>query len=382
MAMFLLVGFVLSFLSCSREGDSLLEREDLFRINLGVMSDELDYIYRERALLPGTADLYMDDGIFYLSSYNMGKIMGFNSYGDLITLIYNNEINTAPREIVLGDDSANSNKQFVPWGFRNPGELGLSNGLLVVEDRVAQDQLFYDEELQAYCDTIFLRFDEEGQYLDFIGREGLGGRPFPYVEELQFREDGDMVVFCRLDRGWQIYWFSPQGDLLYRIFLEEEFYPQFEDGMEPYVTQLYADPVEYRVFVMISYYPVEQGDDRIPEKRIYQLDLMTNSYNDGHSVPDEVIRSGGQEKRFVYEMLGITQEGQILFISPVDYNRFMLVGMDDQGKILFKREIEAAREPVLFSDFYLSPQGILSALLFHERGASISWWRTDRLFRR
>jgi hypothetical protein len=40
--------------SCSKSALIQLDKEKLFSLSLGVMADELDYVYRERILLPGT----------------------------------------------------------------------------------------------------------------------------------------------------------------------------------------------------------------------------------------------------------------------------------------------------------------------------------------
>lgn len=382
-ALFLLVPLVvLSFFSCQKEEISLLEREDLFSLSLGVMADELDYTYREKVMLPGISDITMDDGIFYISNENMEKVMGFNSYGDLITLIYNSETNPVPRELENLKESSTSNKRFISWAFYRPGELALSGDHLLVEDPLTSDLTYFDEELQAACDTILLRFDEKGEYRDFIGRGGIGGEPFPYISELTVRENGEFAVVCRLDRGWWIYWFSAEGAPMYQIELDQKHYPLYKEGYQSNVSNLVVDPINYRIYLMMNYYPIEESTGEGQSlKRLYQFDLASRQFNEGTNVPDEVIREGGKVYRHVFELIGVTNQGDALLISPTEYNHFILIGMSQEGKILFKSEITTGEEHIVFTDFYVDRRGILTSLTYHENKAQVSWWRTDRLFR-
>jgi len=379
--LFPLLLFAFLFISCKQEELRLLDRESLFTLPLGVMADELDYLYRERVFLPGTSDIFMKEGIVYISSENMAKVMGFNSYGDLLTLLYNTETNPLPREVVLADEEQNTNKRFVPWSFSRPGQLGLSGKHLLVEDRVTGALVYFDEKLQAACDRILLRFDDKGNYLDYVGQEGIGGKPFPYIHDIAFRDNGEFAVISRLDKGWWVFWYSPEGELLYQVDLNQEYYPFFKEGFQSFIPNLVVDPVEYRLFLMVNYYSINTEDETPQTKRIYQFDLNSQNYNEGAAVSDEVIREGGEDIRYVFELVGATRDGQVLMISPVDYNRYVIAGMDDSGKFLFKREISIGENHSVYTTFQLSADGILTSLCYQQEQAEISWWRTDRLFR-
>ncbi|MDA3852553.1 MAG: hypothetical protein PF447_14985 [Spirochaetaceae bacterium] len=368
--------------SCSKSALIQLDKEKLFSLSLGVMADELDYVYRERILLPGTSHLYMKEGIFYISSQNMAKVMAFNSYGDLMTLIFNEDLNPQPRDLVLSDLQGNSNKRFVPWNFNRPGLLGLSGDTLLVEDMVSDDFAYFDEELLASCDRILLRFNPQGEYLDYIGREGLGGKPFPHIQDLSFRSNGEWVVTCRIPQGWMIYWYSPQGELIYRLKLDHDQLPFFKEGYQCSLTRILADPQQYKLYLMCSFYQQEQGRDLpVTLNRLYQFDLNSRTYDEGISVPDEIRTQGGKDQRFIYQLAGVTRQADMLFLSPVGYNTFMVMGMESQGKILFKAEIFTGDDHSVYQDFHLSEDGILSSISYLSEGADVSWWRTDRLFR-
>jgi len=377
-----LVLLTLLFFSCGTRDEGLLDREQLFVLPLGVMPDEIDYVYRDRVLLPGTADIFMNEGIVYISSQSMGKVMGFNSYGDLLTLIFNKDLNPQPRELVLAEEGQTSNKRFVPWAFVSPGELGVAGSSLLVEDHVDSSLAYYDEELKASCNSIILRFDDDGEYMDYMGQEGLGGKPFPYISDISFRKNGEVVVICRLDKGWKVYWYNQEGENLYQITFDQEHNPFFKEGFQSYLSNVVVDPVQYRLFLLVSYYSSDrENTEQRDQKRLYQFDLNTQRYDKGAAVPDEIIRENGSDKNFVFQLLGVTEKGQVLLLSPVSYNRYVILGMNDTGKILFKRDISLGDQHNYYTDFYLSSEGILCSVNFLEDSASVNWWRTDRLFR-
>ena len=61
------------------------------------------------------------------------------------------------------------------------------------------------------------RFDRSGIYLDYLGQEGVGGTPFPYINALYVNSSNDTIVVCRAERAWLVFWFSPAGNLKYKV---------------------------------------------------------------------------------------------------------------------------------------------------------------------
>ncbi|MDR1257059.1 MAG: hypothetical protein LBJ86_04875, partial [Spirochaetaceae bacterium] len=84
------------FLSCAASNDSSIEREDLFFFGIGRLEDELDMFDLKGARSIRKTALKMRDGLFYISNGNGEKISHYNSYGDLLFLIYNDETNPPP----------------------------------------------------------------------------------------------------------------------------------------------------------------------------------------------------------------------------------------------------------------------------------------------
>jgi len=79
----------------------------------------------------------------------------------------------------------------------------------------------------------------------------------------------------------------------------------------------------------------------------------------------------------LYSMLGLTQGGRILLYFPVESGYEVLMMYPDKRQR--RGFIKVDPDELLFNDFYLSPEGILCALLADEWKANLVWWRMDML---
>jgi len=79
----------------------------------------------------------------------------------------------------------------------------------------------------------------------------------------------------------------------------------------------------------------------------------------------------------LYSMLGLTHNGGILLCFPVETG-YAVLRMDSGGHGQRRGFIELEPGEDRFNSFYLSPDGILSALLADEWKVRAVWWRMDR----
>ena len=80
-----------------------------------------------------------------------------------------------------------------------------------MEDTIPESRAEYDEQQQAYLNRVVRRFDLSGSYLDYLGREGIGGTPFPYIEALHVNSRDDVIVVSRAEESWLVYWVQSRG---------------------------------------------------------------------------------------------------------------------------------------------------------------------------
>ena len=60
--------------------------------------------------------------------------------------------------------------------------------IIIIEDEVLMDRNI-------------LHFSSNGEYKNFIGLEGIGGQPFPYIENIWISELSELIVLYRTRKG-------------------------------------------------------------------------------------------------------------------------------------------------------------------------------------
>jgi len=366
----LTVSFSLS--SCGKSGGGGLKRHDLFTIALGTLPAELDWFYRDGYRMAGTADIQTRDGLVFISGGGAGKVMVFNSYGDLLTYVYDPVRNPAPAV----NENGETNSSVESWPFRKPRAITAFDGGFMVDDGVEQERQVMDSESGAVYDRVVLRFSREGGYLGHLGREGFGGSPFPYITSIDIRENGDIVVSSRIPGAWMSYWYNSDGHPLATVRILENQLPGLEDGGNVTVYSVRPDPVEMVLHLRLDVYP---AGSNIPEPRLYDLDLSTLKYED----PIILKFNGGNSSSGILpvppEYLGTTIEGNHMMISPEGPDLYRMTLIDPRGRIVQNRRLKVDSSATVYRHFRMQNDGLLTGIFFGPEEASVAWWRVDKL---
>ncbi len=384
---------LLVIFSCNENELETLEREKLFELEIGKMEDQLDMLQLQGVPFRQKTRILMRNGLFYISNGASQKVMEFTGYGDILSLYYNPEEN--PEPFLLSEnapDNTVSNRRAFQYPFREVGEIALtSDKTLLVEDRVSEMQQEYDEEIHAMLNRVVLRFDESGQFIDYLGREGSGGTPFPYIESVQVTKSDEIVVISRSVQNWFVYWFSPGGSLLYEATISRSNLPVPENiELLPSLGSVSADIDEHLIYLKIDYYGSEENEEGgrqnvyFQQSRIWWYDLAKEQYGGSVAVPlrfEEFRLSEFEESkkiRNLYELMG-NSIGNVFFLMTHDHGPlFELLMLRRDGTVIQRNYIEIPEELIIYRDFHLNHTGVLSALLVHEYTADVVWWRTDR----
>ncbi len=363
--------------SCSLGGRGAgLKRHDLFSISLGTLPGELDWFYRDGFRIAGTADIQERDGLIYISGGNAGKVMVFNSYGDLVTYVYDPARNPAPAsgEEGTGVGSVSS------WPFRDIGHIAAYGGGFLVEDGVEKERRVEEGEFGALYDRVVLRFDRDGEYQGHLGKEGLGGSPFPYIDSLEVRKDGGIVVTCRVPGAWMSYWFDQNGRPVSTVRIEHDRLPGLKTGETAAVYSVRPDPVEWALHIRMDVYRDEDGA-REPEARLYTLNLSTLEYSE----PLVLSYTSPLEETGIpsvpLEYLGTAASGAHLLLSTEGPEIYRLILMDPRGRIVQNRRLKVEASATIYRRFRLQPDGLLTGIFFGPEKASVAWWRVDKLLK-
>ncbi len=371
---FLGVCVILMFNGCLRRKGPSLRRHELFNIPLGTLPNEIDWFYRDSFRMAGTADIDTHNGFVFISGGENGKVMVFNSYGDLITFVYDPARNPKPVTI----DKISEERNVTSWHFKNPRFIAAFDRGFLVDDGVEKERRLKASQSGVFYDRVVLRFDMDGQYLGHLGREGFGGSPFPYIVSLDVREDGGIVVNSRVPGAWMSYWFDREGSPTTTAKILEKQLPGFEENGNVAVYSMRPDPVKWALHVRIDVYPDPRHGD-MPQPRLYTLDMNTSAYADPiilnyiEGDPSAGIPS------IPPEYLGTTRNGLHCMITPEGPRRYRLVFIDKEGRVTQNRRIKVDESAMIYRRFRLQRNGMLTGLFFNDQEALVARWRSDKL---
>jgi hypothetical protein len=387
---FLLVSALAFFCACKNRSIGSVEREELFSLEIGPMEDQIALYKLEGNMGIKRTGFTMRDGLFYIADGNAGKIIRYNSYGDLLFMIYNEETNPAPITLktnITGDE------QTTRWAYTYPLD---APGCITVDSRrhiFAEDRLTAqvrrdDPESRAVLDGIILHFDQDGRFINYLGREGIGGSPFPRIIGLTTSARDELAVICRILDGWNVYWYNSAGMLLYLVKIASDAIPVYPDWPQAIidVDHITAASDARKLYIKVDY--SRDTFDQLTNTRtgpepvssvIWILDVEDGSYSGSVEVPlfeiSENSRSVGI--KVFYSMIGVTRDGRALLYFPVETG-FSVLFVDSHSREQRRGYLNFVINELRYSDFFLSPEGILCAMFADNFNVKLLWWRTDR----
>jgi hypothetical protein len=401
------MGFLL--LSGCTARDSTLEREDLFTLDIGRLEGGID-LYSDLALREGQkSSIAMTDGLFYITNSTGRKITRYNSYGDLLFMIYNEETNPPLLDLQAIDGMTQAITRWaIAYPLQSPGAIAIdSQKNIFVADRLTSDRYRYDKETDILYDTLLLHFDANGQFVEYLGRQGKGGSPFPYIERIYLSQNDDIVVVSKTGSDYIVYWFSSNGILQHEMLFKNDDMPIPENGLsvperglsvpdkhEKLLVSLDGiaiAPDEKIIYVKTDYYR-EIFDETtgilsgsVPEGcSLWLFSVDGNGYIDEMNIPfyenSATINGRRGNETLFYTMLGVLENREAVFFFPAA-NGYSILSLN-AGEPTRQRKrgfIDVSAEELEYSDFHLSSNGIISALLSTEWEARVVWWRTDML---
>ncbi len=383
--------------SCNARVATQVEREKLFSLSYGRFEDEIDLFRLDTSTTGPDTQIFMRDGMFYISNSGSKKILQLTSFGDLLSVYYNPEDNPVPSYAVGREErdglAGEATRKATAYPFVHPVFLTVDAAKrLSVVDQIPPERYEYDNDEQVLLRDVVLRFGSDSRFMDYLGQEGPGGTPFPPVSGIFSNSRGETIVTARTQSGVRVFWFDADGNLLYRIPIQYRSLPSPFGGSEIVYSSLekvVPDPESLKLYLKIDYYAEEIDKDTgaaagIAYNRscLYPFDIQTGSYDDKIDLPSfEGVDKDGQGTitfRKPYEFLGITSSGWAFLLSP-DKAGYALEILDVRSRRIHKRILSVSQDELAYNALMLSPDGIISALLATPWNASIVWWRTDSL---
>lgn len=394
-ALFLLI-LAPTLSGCRTGSRTMLEREKLFSLSYGRFEDEIDLFSLESGATGPDSQIFMRDGLIYLSNSGARKILQFTSYGDLLSVYYNPETNPVPsfaNENSSDGTATATTRKAISYPFNHPVFLSVdTQKRLFIADQLPRERFEYDSEERVILRDVVLRFNPDGQFLDFLGQDGPGGTPFPPISALYSNARNELAVVSQTPENTVVFWFDSDGSLIYRVPISLSVLPSPYPAGEKTFSSLNRIVIDYNqklLYLKIDYYiPIvdqSTGADAgiaYDSSSIYPFNLEQASYGERIEVPFyegiEKDNQGTYTFKKPYELLGVTASQWFFFSTPVE-DGYMIEAMNSKSSRVQKRVIHIDRDELAYNALMLSDDGILSALLASSQNASVVWWRTDAL---
>lgn len=382
------------FTSCiGNETVQSISETELFKIPYGKFEEQLSV-----SDLNNVGDvrygITMRDGFFYIINGESKKIMELNSYGDLLTLFYNEESEIASL-LNKSQRAAESVHHEVSYPFDYPGMLAVdSNKNIYTVCSIPRDrQEISDDGNILYSQTV-LRFARDGSSVEYIGQQGPGGTPFPFIKNIYTTSKDELVVAAVSTEGTVIYWFSSDGFLKYMVPVSTNNVPTLEsvnDTSSQFwtISNVIPDPVSYKLYVQIDYYTTYLDEDskvqsgvNFVQSLLYPLNVESGVYEAPVTIPpyEESVVSDYSRMtyRIPYDFLGVTKSGWKFFIVKTE-DGFNIEMIQSESQRILRRQFNVDHNNMLFDSMSLSLDGIITALYLEKDAARVVWYRTDNL---
>lgn len=389
----LLLSVILS--SCAKTGkiESINEKEQ-FKLKYGNFPEQLS-IKDLNSIGNIRMGIAMRDGFFYAVDGNAKKTIELNSYGDLLTLFYNED-----SELADLLEKSERHMDYFTWEISYPFVF---TGLVVVDSKkciyaacsIPENREEIGEDGVLYSQVV-MRYSRDGTFVDYIGQQGPGGTPFPHIKNIYTTEKNELVVVCNSNEGLIVYWFTADGFLKKIIPLSQKYAPsnieKSEDvNIETYMTieNVVPDPVDFKLFVKIDYYKTtideaskSQSGITYLQTLLYPLDCEEGFYGEPVSIPayeeSVVVDYSKLTYKIPYDFLGVTSSGWKYFIIKTS-DGFNIEMVQSENQKILRRQFKLNHSENLFYNMNLSSDGIITALYLDKDAARVVCYRTDSL---
>jgi hypothetical protein len=295
--------------------------------------------------------------------------------------------------VLFRSDGEGLGRTAASYPFRAVGEIAVdSKQRLYVEDRLPPERRVSDTDSDALLDHVVLRFGKDGHFIDYLGQEGIGGTPFPYLLGIYTLASDDCVVISMTQAGWKVHWFDENGILQSSLKLRRGDLPVLDKGRD-YIASLdkiLPDLSGDAILMKVDYYKTaidpstqDPAGVEFAESWTYRMDIRDGKYVDRWRIPaiernvkdDEghTIRSSR-----VPEFLGAAGR-DFFFIYADDDGRTYISTFDRTSKSVSRYSLDIAADELFYNSYFLSRDGILCAILGTKYEARVVWWRFDKL---
>ena len=363
----------------------------LFQIPIGLSEYSFFYNNSDDATRYHASKIHMRSGIFTITNSLTNKINRYTSYGELISSVYDRRRNSASGLSPASKDIHTiATRSSYPYAFNYIANVAVNDqGILYIADHVSDAHTIYDAELDSTLHAQLVRYNPRNDTIITIGQEGIGGKPFPHIRSLHLVHNDQLVIVCDVGEKWLVFWYSADSKLLYRVEFSSTSLPALVSNSDIVeIESIVPDADLPRLYVKLNYYYSSENEIS-PDKsanvvsRLYWMRIPEGVYEDyielPHIVSDtESSEHSAQQHQPILRLLGFAARTFPVFYSLTSNNSMDVLVMNLNDTVLLRRAVSLTADRIVFSDFHLSDDGIVSALIGGEEHMRVLWWRLDQ----
>lgn len=411
--------------SCSRLGGvgGTVKSQELFALNYGNFPEQIN-LFSMRDIGDVRTGLAMKDGFFYIANGEAQKLLSFNSYGDLLQVYYNRDYYERENKgLPALTGEALWTPIDMPFSFTGTICVDEKKQIYAVASVPRDKEVYSKEDNLLYHQVVVCVLNNESsdgslsKEITYLGIEGDGGNPFPYIKNVYTTIAGDVVVICVMNDGLAAFWYEKststkqefalkskavfsQSDIP-RATFGEEGRSSADKTASSYITlsALIPDSTQDILYLKADYYnahtsgeaaTIQSGIDYV-QTLIYPYDIKKKTWGEPFEIPPflQNVQSSSDASspnsksvtyRLPYEALDITKNGDLLFIFPTNEGFALEAVATHEPHSVIKRNLQTQDDEVLYYAFDVSSNGVVSALFGLRDKLKCVWWRTDSLF--
>lgn len=372
-------------------------REDLFSMKVGEGEEDIVLQDFDKA---GQIHAFhtMADGFFYIAC--QGKLFEMNSYGAIMYLCKSPQTDGEQTNEAAGQASGGV-RRALKYPIIDVNAIAVDTQKRVyVATAMPEDERENDGE--AVRAWVVLRISQDGSEDDYIGSQGAGGHPFPYIKNVCIAADDELVVVCEGEDAVQTWYFSQEGKSTGYMSV-----PRILDigGQKGMVRDVIAGKEPRSLLVCADSYAGQDAAEGGQYLRtfIVKMDVPSGELKKSIEIPpyERIVSEdfGKVSYKMPYDFLGVSDDGNMFFVVATD-DGFAMQIVSSDGKHITKRNLKAGRKDSVYNTMSVSKSGIVSAMMVQADGeargggvspaarggeadgisykASFMWWRTDK----
>jgi hypothetical protein len=179
--------------------------------------------------------------------------------------------------------------------------------------------------------------------------------------------------------------------LSYTFTLQDDSLPVDAEGEVASIEAVEPAPESGRLYVKADYYrdQLEGGGDQesdylFDRSVLHWFDMRRGEIDGSLNLPSAVRTSGvaqmfnREEEEVIQYLAGAAEGGNVFLVAPTSDGIYSLAIVNVSGQVVHRGTIELNDSETLFRKFYVTRDGILTALIGGNTGADVVLWRTDR----